>query len=921
MASYNELLALIDAYINQNGVQAITGQVLNGVLRAMVDQLGRGYSIMGAADPTTDPGTPDGPETWFASVPGTYTNFDGIQIVDGELALLSYEPSTGFSKNTIYEGFQTVQATIDGNVGTPAVGVSYANGILSFDFHNMKGVTGDPAGFGAVTASVDSNIGTPSVQVQTSGPDTAKAIAFQFHNLKGETGVTSVLATVDNTSGNPQCAVSLNGQQLVLNFTGLKGAQGDTGSSVDYPFTIVNNLTTNDPAQALSAAMGVQLESKVSQLEAEVYVGEYAPIQTEATRNIRPTSGGILVGYNDYTYIAEVSSGDEVRIMAHVRPSDYMRVGFTVEYPVNGSSVSGYFDKGGGSDGASLSFVRTAPATGYIVVSCASDFESIEISKKVTGTVGSATYKSSVVDSAVNEIELVKANAPINYFDKDSDGILRGYYIIDGRYASAGGYAITHTIYVNAGVQYKYPHDFSWLSANYNIAVCDPGGEYVKNITGTYGDGFVTFVPTEDCFVRLNIGRAANIDSFMLCLSGNYPETYVAYSKTIGNDYGLGLRQIGQIQEVVETGFFAVSRSVNIFDKDSSDVENNKYIAVVSGSATLISETGYRVSHVLHFRAGVQYKAPSPSGVSSGYIVAASVDGDGNLTGESFPATIQDGFQYYTLQADKDVRLNIGISSIDTFMVCDATEYPEQYVPYYYEECLNDRYSLNETQKQQVYSIVGRNPLYGKSITLNGDSICYGNGYLGGFGKMIADENGMVYENKAVGGATITSGTRSGSTDRHWICDTIATMNENADYAIFEGGVNDASLYLSSEVALGSLSSGFTSVLDKTTFYGAMEYLCKTALTYFDHAKIGFVIVHKMTQEYVAPNGLFYKAAVECLEKWGIPYVNLNIECPPLAYVDSLKTEYTTSGDGWHPNEAGYRRFYVPKIEAWMKTL
>lgn len=276
MASYNELLALIDAYINQNGVQAITGQVLNGVLRAMVDQLGRGYAIMGAADPTTDPGTPDGPETWFASVPGTYTNFDGIQIVPGELALLSYVPSDGFSKNTIYEGFQTVQATADDNIGYPQVGVSYANGVLSFDFRNIKGEPGengqdgDPAGFGTVNATVDDQVGTPSVSVSSSGPDTAKNFTFAFRNLKGETGVTSVLATVDNTSGNPQCAVSLQNGQLTLAFTGLKGAQGDTGSSVDYPFTIVNNLTTNDATQALSAAMGVQLESEVSQLEAKV---------------------------------------------------------------------------------------------------------------------------------------------------------------------------------------------------------------------------------------------------------------------------------------------------------------------------------------------------------------------------------------------------------------------------------------------------------------------------------------------------------------------------------------------------------------------------------------------------------------------------------------------------------------------------
>ena len=276
MASYNELNALIDAYINRNGVQAITGQILNGVLKAMVEQLGRGYTIMGAAIPTTDPGTPDGPECYFASEVGTYTDFDGLQIVPGELALLCYTPSDGWTKATIYEGFQEVGATIDGNVGTPSVGVSYANGVLSFDFHNMKGNPGQngqdgaAAGFGTIGADITGGVGTPGVTVESSGPATAKNLQFHFTNLKGETGVTSVVATVDNTTGTPACTVSLVGQQLTLAFSGLKGAQGDTGSSVDYPFTIVNNLTTDDATQALSAAQGVVLEGEITQLEAKV---------------------------------------------------------------------------------------------------------------------------------------------------------------------------------------------------------------------------------------------------------------------------------------------------------------------------------------------------------------------------------------------------------------------------------------------------------------------------------------------------------------------------------------------------------------------------------------------------------------------------------------------------------------------------
>ena len=303
MASYNELNALIDAYINRNGVQAITGQILNGVLKAMVEQLGRGYTIMGAAIPTTDPGTPDGPECYFASETGTYTDFDGLQVAPGELALLCYTPSDGWTKATIYEGFRQVGATIDGNVGTPSVGVSYANGVLSFDFHNMKGNPGQngqdgaAAGFGTIGADITGGVGTPGVSVESSGPATAKNLQFHFTNLKGETGVTSVVATVDNTSGTPACTVSLVGQQLTLAFSGLKGAQGDTGSSVDYPFTIVNNLTTDDATQALSAAQGKVLDGKVTQLEAEVGIlNDALDIDVETSRMTRQ-----LVAGTDYT--------------------------------------------------------------------------------------------------------------------------------------------------------------------------------------------------------------------------------------------------------------------------------------------------------------------------------------------------------------------------------------------------------------------------------------------------------------------------------------------------------------------------------------------------------------------------------------------------------------------------------------------
>ena len=278
MADFNALQAVINAYIKKNGVQAITGQILNGVLTGMVNALGKGFTVAGEASPSTDPGLMTGPVAYIAHTAGTYTHFDNITVDQGEVAMLIFNENT-WSKNVLAS--LSAAATVDDQVGTPAVTTSFVNGVLTFDFRNMKGepgingidgTDGVDAGFGTIDATVDANIGTPGVNVVTSGPNTAKNMTFQFTNLKGQkgdTGVTSVVVTVDNNTGTPGCTASLSGGVLTLAFTNLKGAQGDTGVSADYPITIANNLTTNDPTNALSAAMGVQLESEVTQLEAE----------------------------------------------------------------------------------------------------------------------------------------------------------------------------------------------------------------------------------------------------------------------------------------------------------------------------------------------------------------------------------------------------------------------------------------------------------------------------------------------------------------------------------------------------------------------------------------------------------------------------------------------------------------------------
>ena len=63
---------------------------------------------------------------------------------------------------------------------------------------------------------------------------------------------------------------------------GEQGPQGNTGASVDYPFELVNNRTTNDPDKALTAAEGYRLGQDLSQLSQEVNGGtEIIPVESE----------------------------------------------------------------------------------------------------------------------------------------------------------------------------------------------------------------------------------------------------------------------------------------------------------------------------------------------------------------------------------------------------------------------------------------------------------------------------------------------------------------------------------------------------------------------------------------------------------------------------------------------------------------
>ena len=136
---------------------------------------------------------------------------------------------------------------------------------------NAKGDTGETPDItiGTVTTAEP---GTPAAATMTGTPEDP---VLNLTIPKGAVGATPNFTIGTVTTGEPgtPVVVTLTGtpEAPVLNITIPQGMQGNTGSSVDYPYELVNNLTTNDATKGLSAAQGYVLDGKVSQLEHEVH--------------------------------------------------------------------------------------------------------------------------------------------------------------------------------------------------------------------------------------------------------------------------------------------------------------------------------------------------------------------------------------------------------------------------------------------------------------------------------------------------------------------------------------------------------------------------------------------------------------------------------------------------------------------------
>lgn len=177
--TYSELKQAIDKKIYTNGSQAITGAVLNEILKLMVDELGENSTFAGIATPATVPGDFDGDVFYIAATPGTYANFGAdltlspasIGIIRNSsgswemtsLAMVGVRTSDGgevfndYSDNTA--GYRSRSSGHNNKVSGKYSSADGANNTVSSDYANAEGV-GNTASGNASSTEGSNNITT-----------------------------------------------------------------------------------------------------------------------------------------------------------------------------------------------------------------------------------------------------------------------------------------------------------------------------------------------------------------------------------------------------------------------------------------------------------------------------------------------------------------------------------------------------------------------------------------------------------------------------------------------------------------------------------------------------------------------------------------------------------------------------------------
>lgn len=374
-------------------------------------------------------------------------------------------------------------------------------------------------------------------------------------------------------------------------------------------------------------------------------------------------------------------------------------------------------------------------------------------------------------------------------------------------------------------------------------------------------------------------------------------------------------------------------KNVSLNKLNLNVVTNNKYINYNGNEVDYASTS---ISDYISVKQGDIIKFPLCNASTQ-----ANCGGSYNTLKEAYitigtaVTSVTDEIVTYTAQRDGYIRINIDNSKLSTAMIIINDTYPNEYVPY--EEdyfTLDNNFKLNNSQLEQIGDITYTDILENKSLSTFGDSIVesritsdgYNNG--GAWPKFISNEYNMTLLNVASSGSTLSQYYNGSQLLKnksiYW--QLKEQLTGNYDYLIFDGGIND----FGENKTLGEISSSYSSDISNynlDTIIGGLEAICSTLVYSHQTSKYGFIFNHRyykndFERSNIGTYGNYVQKIIDVLEKWGIPYLNLTDEIPPINLLDNvMKITYTCNNDGLHPNELCYKRYYDDKIKSWLKSL
>lgn len=214
--------------------------------------------------------------------------------------------------------------------------------------------------------------------------------------------------------------------------------------------------------------------------------------------------------------------------------------------------------------------------------------------------------------------------------------------------------------------------------------------------------------------------------------------------------------------------------------------------------------------------------------------------------------------------------------------------------------------NANEYALENV-TVLSESPLKGKNICFLGSSVTYGESSLQvSFAEYIAKRNECTFVKEAVSGTTLVD-----NGENSYIQRMMKHIDKNAEFDVFacQLSTNDAA----KKLPMGEVSDSTNlEDFDTSTVIGAEEYIIAYVKQTWDCPVVFYTGTKYDSEQY----GQMIDALYELQEKWGIGIIDLWNDSDMNAVSEEDYALYMV--DEIHPSQAGYLKWWTPKMEEYL---